>query len=273
MKNILIFNDISGAGNCSLAANLPVLTMLGHYCMPVPTAVYSRQTGFESYTVVANNVVRTFAADIVRGRMPQAVLVGFCNTKSVVDDIFDFLTCFIGTKPFVLVDPILGDNGKLYPVFDMEYVGSVKRLASCADVITPNLTEACLLCDVSYESVVSLSEHDDYIEQCCNLLGNILQSSCAKSAVVTGVVWRNKIYNLVYDGKSVHTVVNDRVEIGYSGTGDVFSSVLLGQLLNGKTLEYATRSAADFVASAAFATECADRRFGIEFCRVMDKLK
>lgn len=273
MKNILIFNDISGAGNCSLAANLPVLTMLGHYCMPVPTAVYSRQTGFENYTVIANDAVRRFAADLVGGRSPQAVLVGFCNKKSVVDDIFDFLTHFNGIKPFVLVDPILGDNGKLYPVFNEEYAFAVKGLTACADVITPNLTEACLLCGVDYESVISLTEHDDYVEQCRKLLCGILQASGAKSAVVTGVVWRDKIYNLVFDGKEILTVVNNRVSVSYSGTGDVFSSVLLGQLLNGKTLWDATRSAADFVASAAFATECADRRFGVEFCRVADKLK
>lgn len=271
MKNILIFNDISGLGNCSMVANLAVFNKLGHYCMPVVTSMYSCQTGFDNYVSRQNQCVLDYAERILANRQTDAVYVGFCDKTDVVDSIMQFLSFKSGTKRFVLVDPILGDNGKLYPVFDDDYVASVKRLIPLADVITPNLTEACLLCNVDYFQLHSLCS-GNILQACKDAFADILSVTGAKSAVITGISLENEICNLVFDGAGASFVRNKRVNVNYSGTGDLFSTVLLGKLLNGESLLSATQIAADFVAAAAEATECSDRRFGLEFGRVLDKL-
>ena len=117
MKKILIFNDISGLGNCSMSANLPVFSALGHYCMPVITSAYSCQTGFGDFHCFANDKAGVFAKDIVAQWTPDAVYSGYCHNSDVVRQISEVK----GALP-LFVDPVMGDNGKLYPVFDDDYV-------------------------------------------------------------------------------------------------------------------------------------------------------
>ena len=123
MKNILIFNDISGLGNCSMSANLPILTKLGHYCMPLVTGSYSCQTGFDGFLVCKIDRVAGFAQNLMRYRKPNAAYVGFCNDVATLRGVSDVVSRLASENGvFTLVDPILGDNGKLYPVFDGDYV-------------------------------------------------------------------------------------------------------------------------------------------------------
>ena len=148
MKKILIFNDISGLGNCSMSANLPVFSALGHYCMPVITSAYSCQTGFGDFHCFANDKAGVFAKDIVAQWTPDAVYSGYCHNSDVVRQISEAK----GALP-LFVDPVMGDNGKLYPVFDDDYVQQMKKLVRGAFCITPNLTEACLLADEDYNEL------------------------------------------------------------------------------------------------------------------------
>lgn len=274
MKNILIFNDISGLGNCSMAANLPILTKLGHYAMPIVTGSYSCQTGFDGFLVSKNNRVAEFADNLIRYRKPDAVYVGFCNDVATLHGVTDFVNRLISENDsiFTVVDPILGDNGKLYPVFDDEYVQQMKKIVAFADCIAPNLTEACLLADVDYAELASHKEEPTYIAYCGKIFANFLEKVGAKSAVITGIECGALIGNIVLDGDRLTYVTNERVDVTYSGTGDVFSSVIAGLLLNGVKLTTGTQVAANFVEKAARATDCKDRRFGIEFCRVLDLL-
>ena len=274
MKNILLFNDISGLGNCSTAANLPILTKLGHYCMPIITGSYSCQTGFEGFLVNKNDKVAEFATNLMRNRSPDAVYVGFCNDTATLIGVTDVVKGLVsGDNPtFTLVDPIMGDNGKLYPVFDGSYVAQMKKIVSFADCITPNLTEACLLADVNYEELTSHKEKPTFLAHCGKVFDNFLAKVGCKTAVITGIECGALIGNVVLDGNKLTYVTNERVDVTYSGTGDVFSSVIMGLLMNGYKLNIATQVAANFVEKAARATECTDRRFGIEFCRVLDLL-
>lgn len=271
MKNILIFNDISGLGNCSLAANLPILSVLGHYAMPIVTGHYSCQTGFDGFRFHRNGDAAQFAQTLVSYRKPDAVYVGFGNDSDILRSITEFVEKSFG-ETFVMVDPVMGDNGKLYPVFDGEYAQVMRRLVRLADCITPNLTEACLLSGVDYDRLVSHKEEAGYLAQVGGAFENFLAQTGAKSAVITGVECGKLIGNVVLDGTRTRYVTNDRVNVTYSGTGDVFSSVLCGEILNGVSLFASTQAAACFVEKAARATECEDRRFGIEFGRVLNLL-
>ena len=272
MKNILIFNDISGLGNCSMAANLPIFTKLGHYCMPIVTASYSCQTGFGNFLAQRNGDVERFTDCLLANRVPDAVYVGFGNDSEVLEGVTRVVSRFAGKDVRIFVDPIMGDNGKLYPVFDAAYLQRMKVLVRFADCITPNLTEACLLAGVSYDELTAKKEQPTFLATCGEVFADFLSKTGAKTAVITGIECGKLIGNVVLDEKNRYFVTNERVEITYSGTGDVFSSVVLGELLNGHSLLTATQVAANFVEKAARATACTDRRFGVEFAKVINLL-
>ena len=272
MKDILIFNDISGLGNCSMVANLPIFTKLGHYCMPMVTASYSCQTGFGNFLAQRNDSVAEFCDRLLANRTPDAIYVGFGNDNGILRAITDIVSGFSTKDVYLFVDPIMGDNGVLYPVFDGNYLRHIKRLVNYAHCITPNLTEACLLADIDYRKLVSHRNEPTFLATCGEIFDDFLAKTGAKSAVITGIECGKLIGNIVLDGAKRYFVTNERVEITYSGTGDVFSSVVLGELLNGHSLLAATQVAANFVEKAARATACTDRRFGIEFSKVIDLL-
>lgn len=271
MKNILIFNDISALGNCSMAVNLPVLTHLGHNCIPVVTAHYSAQTGFVNYHVLPNDNVGIFAQDVLQRTHPDAVYVGFCQCTQTLADVVKVVQNVENT--LVLVDPIMGDNGALYSVFDENYVREMKKAVQNADVITPNLTEACLLADVDYNDVTSHQNEPTFLATVGAIFGDFLTKTGAKSAVITGVPCDNLIGNVVITKDGIRFVTNERAQTNFSGTGDLFSSVVLGEILNSRSLLQATQISASFVGNCAHDTQRIDRRFGVDFASLLHTLK
>lgn len=273
MKSILILNDISGLGNCSLAANLPIFTKMGYYCMSVPTAVFSCQTGFDGFSCLPNDMTEAFARSVASRRTPDAVYVGFCNNSATLRGVVGVLNDQSCTAAFKLVDPVMGDNGKLYPVFDTEYVAEMKAVVGFADCITPNVTEACLLTDVDYAELAAHIGRESFADDCARTFADFLDKVGCRSAVITGVDCGSRIANIVLEqGKQPVVLTNGRVQGVFSGTGDVFSSVVTGALLADLPLDIATYKAAEFVKTALWETQCDDRRFGVEFCRVIDRL-
>lgn len=271
MKNILVFNDISSLGNCSMAVNLPVLTHLGHNCIPVVTAHYSAQTGFGSFHVLPNEHVQTYATDILQKAHVDAVYVGFAQSTQTLGEITQVVQ---GIKDvFVLVDPIMGDNGALYSVFDEKYVAQMKQLVKYADVITPNLTEACLLTGESYDDILSHQNDQTFLAMVGKTFEDFLAKTGAKNAVITGVPCGELIGNVVITKDGVRYVTNARAPINYSGTGDLFSSVIMGQMLNSCNLLQATQLSAIFVGGCARQTQRTDRRFGVDFANLLHTLK
>lgn len=273
MKRILIFNDISGLGNCSMSANLPIFTKLGHYCMPVPTACYSCQTGFSKFSVLPNGNIGRFCSDIVSNCTPEAAYVGFCNDTAALGTVRACVRNVLPQNGYLFVDPIMGDNGKLYPVFDEGYVAEMKRVVRGADCISPNLTEACILAGVDYKSLTERKDEAAFLSVCGGAFSGFLEKVGCKNAVITGIACGKLIGNIVIDYEGVKYVTNERSFVDFSGTGDAFSSVLLGELLNGVSLLESTVIAANFVGKAAALTDRTDRRFGIDFCKVIGDLK
>ena len=267
MKKILIFNDISGLGNCSMSANLPVFSALGHYCMPVITSAYSCQTGFGDFHCFANDKAGVFAKDIIAQWTPDAVYSGYCHNSDVVRQISEAK----GALP-LFVDPVMGDNGKLYPVFDDDYVQQMKKLVRGAFCITPNLTEACLLAVEDYSRLQKHFNAPGFLGLCGKIFADFTRKTGCGSAVITGIPCGELIGNVVLQGNEPAAfVTNDRVNVNYSGTGDVFSSVLLGTMLKGYGIVEATQIAANFVGKAAEQTQ-RERRFGVDFSKVLHLL-
>lgn len=271
MKKILVFNDISALGNCSMSVNLPVFAHLGHNCMPIVTAHYSAQTGFGKFHVLPNEQVQVYAEDILQKTSADAVYVGFCQCTQTLEQVTNVVQK--ANNAFVLVDPIMGDNGKLYSVFNDDYVQTMKQLVKHADVITPNLTEACLLADISYEQVLSHQNEPTFLATVGKIFQDFLTQTGAKSAVITGVPCGELIGNVVLTSLGAKFVTNTRTNTNFSGTGDLFSSVLLGELLCACNLLQATQLSAIFVGNCASQTERTDPRFGVDFAHLLPTLK
>ena len=272
MKKTVIITDISGLGNCSLTASLPIFASAGQHAIPVLSGAFSCQTGFDGFRYVVNDDVYGFVSHVATNTHVDAIYTGFLTSLAQLEAVKQAVTDFLPKDASLFVDPIMGDNGKLYPLYNDEYVNQMKDLVKGATCITPNLTEACLLCDVDYTALVAQSEVDGYLGVVAKTFEGVLHTLGVKSAVITGVEMPNMIANVVVEDGGVRFVTNDRCSIKYSGTGDVFASVLISTLLRGSTLYQATCLASSFVYNSIVDTPWDDRRFGINFTNQLRKL-
>ena len=153
MKRILTVQDISCLGKCSITIALPVISALGVECVILPTAVLSNHTLFKSFTVkdLTDQIVPICEKWQDEGVEFDAIYTGYLGTIEQIDMMKDLFKKFgSGDDKLVFVDPVMADNGKLYPAFDMSYARKNTELCSCADMIVPNITEACIMTDTEY---------------------------------------------------------------------------------------------------------------------------
>lgn len=246
---IAAINDLSGFGRCSLTVALPILSAMGYQVCPMPTALLSAHTGYP------NPRVRDFTADMGAflahwdelSLSFDAVFSGFLGNAAQVDVLEPFMREHKVRGALCVVDPAMADHGRLYSGCTPELAREMRRLVALASVTTPNLTEACLLTDTPYEQVVG----EDGITDCKRLqsLGERLLALGCEAAVITGVHTADDILeNWVFERDNAPQIVRtQRVGKNFAGTGDVFSSVLCGELLRGKALFGATECTATFV--------------------------
>ncbi|MBQ7915975.1 MAG: pyridoxamine kinase [Firmicutes bacterium] len=241
-KKILTIQDISCVGQCSLTVALPILSACGLETCILPSAVLSNHTtGFGGYTFrdLTDDMPAIRQQWQKEGIRFEAIYTGYLgNTKQIdyVMDIFDTM----GTSECVkIVDPAMADNGRLYPGFDGEYVAAVGRLCSCAHVILPNITEACLLTDTEYRT--------EYDETYIRMLMDKLVKLGAKTIILTGVAYTSdKTGVAIFENGKMSYYEHDRITEGSHGTGDVFASAFTGALLNDKPVFEAAKIAADY---------------------------
>lgn len=242
VKKVATISDLSGLGRCSLTASIPILSVLGVQCCPFPTAILSCQTGFNGFTFLD----MTEEMDNYKKSWNDlkfdfdCIYTGFLGSEKQIDIVLEFVKerkCSL-----VVVDPIMGDNGKVYSTFTKEMCNKIKNIVSVADIVTPNLTEACILTGEKYEEF-GMSK-----KKVMNIAKKIAKSG-PKKVIITGVVKQDKIYNFAYDKEkdeffSIKGSFNNE---SYSGTGDIFTSILIGLLLNGHDMNYAMTNAAGYI--------------------------
>ena len=246
---IAAINDLSGFGRCSLTVAIPILSSMGYQVCPMPTALLSAHTGYP------DPQVRDFTADMGAflahwdklGLSFDAVFSGFLGDAAQVEVLAPFMREHKERGTLCVVDPVMADHGRLYAGCKLELVGEMRRLVALADVTTPNLTEACLLTDTPYADMVD----EAGVADCKHLqsLGERLLALGCASAVITGVhTVDGGLENWLFERDAAPAVVRTaRVGKNFAGTGDVFSSVLCGELMQGKSLYTATERAANFV--------------------------
>lgn len=245
-KRIALINDMTGFGRCSLAVELPILSALKIQVCPMPTAILSVHTGFESFFLndFTNNT-KNFLDSWNKNNLEfDAIATGFFGSANQIEIVGDFLK---DSKSFVMMDPVMGDHGKIYKSYTREMCGEMKNLLKYADLITPNLTEACELLNMKFPADGIISDTDLAI-----MAANLAANMRGDRIIITGVNLdfddRDNISNFIYDGGEISIVTTKKVGIDRSGTGDVFFAVVAGNLMNGENLFRAVDKAADFVA-------------------------
>ena len=245
MKRILTIQDISCFGKCSLTVALPLLSAMGIETAILPTAVLSTHTLFKGFTCrdLSDQLVPIADHWKQEGITFDAIYTGYLGTEEEIDTVIRIIEEFRNENTLVIVDPAMGDNGKLYPAFNEHYAKKNADLCAVADIIDPNITEASFMTGLPYREEYS----EDYVREMLLALAKI----GTKTPILTGVsLSEGKTGAMGYDTetKTFFSYQNDRVPAAYHGTGDIFSSVLAGAFVLGLDRAEALKIAADYTA-------------------------
>ena len=245
MKRVLTIQDISCLGKCSLTIALPVISALGAETVILPTAVLSTHTMFKNFTVkdLSDQIEPICGHWNSEGVEFDAIYTGYLGTIGQIDQVKKIFETFKRDSTIIFVDPVMADNGKLYPAFNMDYVKKNAELCEHADIIVPNITEASFMTGTEYR--------EEYDEAYVKELLIKLNEFGARISVLTGVsLEEGKTGVMGYDRESDEYFLyqNVKVDAVYHGTGDLFSSVCVGEMMRGKDWKNALRIAADYTA-------------------------
>ena len=249
VPRVAAVHDMSCFGRCSLTVIIPVLSCMGIQVCPLPTAILSTHLG--GFTDLAfcdftDHMPAFFHHWKAEGITFDCIYSGFIASEAQMDVVHHFIDEFSENSPLVIIDPVMGDNGKLYSTYTPNMQEKMKTLIQKANVITPNYTEACFLLGETYEGNGCEKEQiKDWLMRLADFGPDIV--------VMTGIPFnKEKILNIGYDQRkdAFWEVTNDYIPAHYPGTGDIFASVLAGGLLKGENLPVAMKRAANFVALA-----------------------
>ena len=241
-KKIAVINDFSGFGRCSIAVALPLISHLGVQCCPLPTAIFSNHTGFSSFYF--DDYTDSMAPYMAQWKKLdlefEGILTGFLGSARQIGLVEDFLRDFTTARTTVIIDPVMGDYGRPYATYTPELCREMKRLVRYAHVLTPNLTEACILLDRPYRAKFSADELEDMARRLC--------AQGPEKVVFTGVDRGAYLENYCYERDRGGAVVRTRrVAPQRSGTGDVFSSIVAAGTVRGVPFVESVRTAARFI--------------------------
>lgn len=269
MKRIASIQDFSCIGSCSQTIALPVLSAMGVECAALPTALLSAHTAFDGF--VSLDLTPQLPAIMAHWRAMHlrfdAVYTGYLASPEQVGLVGALLDGMDERPALTLIDPVMGDNGALYAGFSDSFPQAMRALCGRADVLTPNVTEACLLTGTAYSPVQDAA-------QTRRLLERLLELGC-RAAVLTGlrVDGDMAVAALQRDGTGTLVRTSYIPEV-FHGTGDLFASTCAGALVQGAPLERAVRLAADYVALTLRRTvQAPDRRwYGVNFQETLPEL-
>lgn len=261
-KRVMAIHDISCFGKCSITAALPLLSAAGMEVCPIPTAVLSTHTGgFEGYTFedLTHNIIPVVSHFKKLDIKFDGIYSGYLGSFEQIEYMKKIIEDFKEEKTIVLVDPVMGDNGRLYAGFDMNFAKEMASLCKMADIIVPNVTEAAFMTGIEYMEPPYTKE---YLEKLLDALKKI----CKGYIVLTGAVTeKGKTGIAIYNNGDTEYITKKECKGMYHGTGDVFASALLSGLLNGLSLEKSGDLAAGFVIECIENTKELGVFYGVNF--------
>lgn len=267
-------HDLSGLGRVALMVVIPILSSMGIQVTPLPTAVLSANTDFKNFRMLdLSEQMKQFIQHWKEEEVSfDAIYTGFLGSAEQVDIVKDLINSFKKENQIIVIDPVLGDDGKAYTTMDCEMICKMRGLIAFADVITPNLTEACLLLDKNFKNKYELEEIKEYAFKLSGKGPEIVIITSVDDPAgkdITSVVAYNKKNNKFWK------VSCSYIPASYPGTGDIFTSVLTGCLLQGDTLPIALDRAVNFTSIAVRTTYGRDYKNneGVIIEKVLDTLK
>lgn len=257
MKRVLTVQDISCVGKCSLTAAIPVISAMGIEVCPLPTAILSNHTAFSSFSFLdlTDKIPEILNEWKKQGFHFDAIYTGYLGSIKQIDLVHKILDEFAQNDTLVVIDPCMADNGKLYTGFSQDFVKQMAKLCGRANVILPNMTEACFLVNQDYDFLVQTNE------SITKVMAKLL-SLGAKQVILKGVEFSKEKIGVAYcsqklfdnnfstnenNMEDMNIYFHHRYDENFHGTGDVFASAVTGALVLKKDIKDAVKIACDFV--------------------------
>ncbi|MCR4815023.1 MAG: pyridoxamine kinase [Lachnospiraceae bacterium] len=261
-KKVLTIQDISCVGQCSLTVALPILSASGMETVILPSAILSTHTaGFTGFTFRdltddIDGIADHWAKENI---FFDTLYTGYLGSIAQIDKVIRFADTRLNEGAPLIVDPAMADNGVLYSIFDDEFVKNMKRLTDKADIILPNITEACFLTGTEYK--------ETYDEAYILTLVKKLAADDEQTVVLTGVSYGKETTGVVvYKNGKLDYYEHEKIEKGCHGTGDVYASAFVGAYMNGKTAFESAKIAADYTVSCIKYTQGDETHwYGVKF--------
>lgn len=242
-KKIAAINDFTGFGRCSLTVSIPIISALRVQCCPLPTSIFSNHTGFKSFFFDDyTDKIPAYMEEWKKMNLRfDGIMTGFLGSNDQIQMVLEFLHEFRTKDNLVIVDPVMGDDGKIYATYTKEMCHSMKELVKQADIITPNLTEACILTDTKYHG--GKWKKKEILE-----MAQKLRAYGPKKIVITGIVQGTYIANMCYEeGKEATFLRTHKVGTQRSGTGDIFVSIIAADAVNRVPFRQSVKKASNFI--------------------------
>jgi len=263
-KRIAAIHDISCFGRCSLTVALPIISSVGVETLVIPTAILSTHTGgFSGYTFrdLTDDILPVAEHWKKENINVDAVYTGYLGSKRQVGIVSEAANEIKKQGALMIVDPAMADHGKLYGGFPEDFPKEMVKLCCKADILIPNITEACMLLGIPYQD-------GPYTEEFINTLLTGLYALTGADIVLTGVWFDHRRIGAACfkDGRTEY-IFSDRIDVSYHGTGDVFASCLVAALMNDRSLKAATQIAVNFTCECIKRSEelKPERRYGVCF--------
>ena len=257
MKRVLTVQDISCVGKCSLTAAIPVISAMGIEVCPLPTAILSNHTAFSSFSFLdlTDKIPEILNEWKNQGFHFDAIYTGYLGSIKQIDLVHKILDEFAQNDTLVVIDPCMADNGKLHTGFSQDFVIQMAKLCGRANVILPNMTEACFLVNQDYDIFTHTNESITKLMEKLLSLG-------AQQVILKGVEFSKEKIGVAYCSQKLfdnnfstnennmgdmNIYFHHRYDENFHGTGDVFASAVTGALVLKKDIKDAVKIACDFV--------------------------
>lgn len=244
-KKIAIINDFTGFGRCSITVSLPIISALKIQCCPLPTSIFSNHTGYHSfYYTDFTGHMDAYVEEWAKLNLKfNGILSGFLGSPEQIRIVKKFFERFKSPETIIVIDPVMGDDGALYPTYSPKLAEQMTELVSYADILTPNLTEACILTNTQY--------HPDMNKQELTRICETLNQMGPQKIVISGLERGENLENFVFEaGKEPIRILEHKVGPCRAGTGDVFSSIIAADAVNGISFTDSVHHASSFIAKA-----------------------
>lgn len=262
VKKVAAIHDLSGYGRASLTTIIPILSNMKVQVCPVPTAILSTHTGgFEGYSFI--DLTDYMQEHINHWKKLElefdCIYSGFLGSPKQIEIVADFIDFFGKKAKFTVVDPVMGDNGKLYSTMGNEMVVGMRKLIKNADIITPNFTEVIYLLGKEYKENITLDEAKEYLKELANMGPKIVIATSVPDEESNKLDRKTSV--VAYDRENdVFWRVSCRyIPASYPGTGDAYTSVVIGSLLQGDSLPIAIERGVQFI------TQCIMASYGFKY--------